>query len=81
MNSYTHVATFFTHFDAMRFAKALKEQGIAAKQMPVPRRLSSSCGTCVAFTAPPERALQLCGSEVECLFLMDGSDTLLIDHR
>lgn len=34
----------------MRFKKACDERGIEARMMPVPRSLSSSCGTCVQFT-------------------------------
>ena len=41
------VATFFSHFGAMRCKKQCDETGITAKMMPVPRTLSSSCGTCV----------------------------------
>ena len=45
----TYIATFFSHFGAIRFSKQLKSEGIAAKLMPVPRRVSSSCGTCVRY--------------------------------
>ena len=41
------VATFFSHFGAMRFKKVCDGTGIPARMMPVPRMLSSSCGTCV----------------------------------
>lgn len=41
------IATFFSHFGAMRCKKQCDETGITAKMMPVPRMLSSSCGTCV----------------------------------
>ena len=41
------IATFFSHFGAMRCKKQCDETGIIAKMMPVPRMLSSSCGTCV----------------------------------
>ncbi|MBR2854523.1 MAG: DUF3343 domain-containing protein [Clostridia bacterium] len=41
------IATFFSHFGAMRCKKRCDETGITAKMMPVPRALSSSCGTCV----------------------------------
>ena len=44
-----YIATFYSHYDAMVFAKFLKTQGTEAKLMPTPRRVSSSCGTCVAF--------------------------------
>ena len=42
-----YIATFFSHFGAIRYKKLCEQQGIAAKAMPVPRDLSSSCGTCV----------------------------------
>ena len=41
------IATFFSHYGAMRCKKRCDETGITAKMMPVPRALSSSCGTCV----------------------------------
>jgi len=41
------IATFFSHFGAMRCKKQCDKTGITAKMMPVPRTLSSSCGTCV----------------------------------
>lgn len=42
-----YIATFYSHFGAIRFKKLCETQNIAAKIMPVPRDLSSSCGTCV----------------------------------
>ncbi len=44
-----YIATFFTHYDAVRFAGDLRGQGIAVRLSPVPRSLSSSCGTCARF--------------------------------
>ena len=45
----TYIATFFSHFGAIRFKKLCERRGICAVLMPVPRRLSSSCGTCVRY--------------------------------
>lgn len=45
----TYLATFFSHYGAIRFGRLLRECGIAHKLMPVPRQVSSSCGTCVQF--------------------------------
>ena len=45
------IATFYSHFGAMRCKKACDEAGIPARMMPVPRALSSSCGTCVRMEA------------------------------
>ena len=50
----TYVATFFTHFGAVKFARDLHRQKLVATLMPVPRKLSSSCGTCVRFCGEGE---------------------------
>ena len=44
-----YIATFYSHFGAVRFKKECKKENISAEAMPVPRDLSSSCGTCVKF--------------------------------
>lgn len=44
-----YIATFFSHFGAVRFKKYCDTSGWQSKIMPVPRDLSSSCGTCVRF--------------------------------
>jgi len=46
------VATFHTHLSALLTCKALEKAGIRARMAPVPRQLSSSCGTCVCYAAP-----------------------------
>lgn len=47
----TYIATFYAHFGAVRFNRELKQKGLVGTVMPVPRNLSSSCGTCVQFEA------------------------------
>ena len=49
-----YIATFFSHFGAMVFKKKCDGEGYPAVIMPVPRSLSSSCGTCVRFEAEGE---------------------------
>lgn len=44
-----YIATFYSHFGAMRFKKQCDTIKAPAKIMPVPRNLSSSCGTCVRY--------------------------------
>lgn len=46
-----YIATFYTHFSAMRSFQALTAAGIAARLAPVPRALSASCGSCVRYMA------------------------------
>lgn len=45
-----YIATFFSHFGAIRFQKQCASLGWQAAVRPVPRNLSSSCGTCVFFS-------------------------------
>ena len=72
----TYIATFFSHFGAIRFSKQLKSEGIAAKLMPVPRRVSSSCGTCVKFEAASDTAVH--SDDLEQLFLVQGEELTML---
>ena len=38
--------TFYSHYGAIQFKKTMEKRGIPVTLMPVPRFLSSSCGTC-----------------------------------
>ncbi len=62
-----YIATFFSHFGAMAFKKCCDREGFPARIMPVPRSLSSSCGTCVGFTGDGSRALSWRTDELEQL--------------
>lgn len=44
-----YIATFYSHFGAIRFKQICQREGCNARLMPVPRNLSSSCGTCVGY--------------------------------
>ena len=43
------IATFYSHFGAIRFKRFCAERAWPAQVMPVPRNLSSSCGACVRY--------------------------------
>ena len=61
-----YIATFFSHFGAVRFQHLCTEHGWQAQVRPVPRILSSSCGTCVFFkTEVLEDATSLQTPELE----------------
>jgi len=62
-----YVATFHTHFAALCTFRALNGAGVASKLAPVPRALSSSCGTCVRFEAA-EPNLPLMHRDLEQVF-------------
>ncbi|MDD7267937.1 MAG: DUF3343 domain-containing protein [Lachnospiraceae bacterium] len=50
----TFIATFYSHFGAIRFKKTVPAEFTGLQLMPVPRDLSSSCGTCVRFQTTEE---------------------------
>ena len=73
-----YIATFFSHFGAMVFKKKCDGEGYPAVIMPVPRSLSSSCGTCVRFHTEadfPEKT-----EEVEQIVRVDTQGYVKIYH-
>lgn len=69
-----YIATFHSHFGAMQAAEKLRAAGIRASLRPVPRRVSSSCGTCLAFEPQDGRTdyFALLGGEADAVYLYDG---------
>ena len=53
-----YLVTFFTHFDAMSYQHSLNQLNIQGTLMPVPRKVSSSCGTCITFSTNNESPLE-----------------------
>lgn len=50
MNDY--IATFHTHLAALRSSRSVPKLGaVKVALSPVPRKLSSSCGTCLRYSA------------------------------
>lgn len=68
----TYIATFYTHAAALLTHRALQRNGCEARMMPVPRELSSSCGTCVRYAAP-DPCYALLDRDVEQV--VEASDT------
>ena len=44
-----YVATFYTHAAALISNRTLTKLGIPSRLAPVPRSISSSCGTCLMY--------------------------------
>ena len=65
VDNMTYIATFFSHFGAVRYKKLCDAQGFAARTMPVPRSLSSSCGTCVRCEGGFVTPSGVCAEEVD----------------
>lgn len=74
-----YIATFHTHLAALRSSRSLSGRGIAAQMTPVPRKLSSSCGTCVRYEAEtPE--LEFLDRDTEAVYADEGGKYTLIQQ-
>lgn len=74
-----YIATFHTHLAALKSSRSLSGKGIAAQMTPVPRKLSSSCGTCVRYEAEtPE--LSLLDRDTEAVYADEGGKYTLIQQ-
>ena len=71
MNEY--IGTFHTHLSALMTSRKLTGMGITARMMPVPRKLSSSCGTCVRYLAE-EANLPAMDEDVEAVYEKIGKE-------
>ncbi len=72
-----YIATFHTHLSAMLSCQSLTESDVTARMTPVPRKLSSSCGTCVRYESEaPHR--DLLDHDLEALYLDEDSRYTLL---
>lgn len=67
-----YIATFYTHAAALMSDRALRKIAIPSKLAPVPRVLSSSCGTCVMYSASDPNLSEL-DADVEAVYEADGT--------
>ena len=76
------IATFHTHLSALMTSRNLNAKGAKAGMMPVPRKLSSSCGTCVRYMAE-EPMLEAIDVDVEAVYEVIGKEeyTKLIEKE
>ena len=68
-----YIATFHTHLAALMTCRNLSGRGAKAGMMPVPRKLSSSCGTCVRYQADGP-LLEAMDADVEGVYEVIGKD-------
>ena len=68
-----YIATFHTHLSALMTSRTLTGMGVQARMMPVPRKLSSSCGTCVRYQADGP-LLEAMDADVEGVYEVIGKD-------
>ena len=77
-----YIATFFTHHDALVYKRDLAKIDVMGKLMPVPRKLSSSCGTCISFTAEESQLDGLTNDIAEMVVMSENKEySIVIDNR
>ena len=67
----TYIATFYSHYGAIQFRKNCEKMHLEALVMPVPRDLSSSCGTCVFYQAE-DACYGLLDTDTEAVYRLSG---------
>ena len=72
-----YIATFHTHLSALLTCRTLTGQGTQARMMPVPRKLSSSCGTCVRYLAD-DAHLSAMDEDVEAVYEKIGKEDYVL---
>ena len=77
-----YIATFYTHLAALVTSRALATRQVTAWMAPVPRALSSSCGTCVCYEADLPM-LEAMDGDVERVYRVDevGQFELLFENE
>lgn len=77
-----YIATFHTHLAALMTCRNLNGKGVKAAMMPVPRKLSASCGTCVRYQAETAM-LDAMDPDVENVYEIVGKEeyTLLSENQ
>ena len=76
-----YIATFFTHFGAIQFGRKLSRQNISYRMMPVPRMISSSCGSCIRFKGELPADIRE-DEEIEGLYrVVEDKYELILQHN
>nr|WP_307989124.1 DUF3343 domain-containing protein [uncultured Niameybacter sp.] len=76
-----YIATFFTHFGAIQFGRKLSRQNISYRMMPVPRMISSSCGSCIRFEGELLAGIEE-DEEIEGLYrVVEDKYELILQHN
>lgn len=73
----TYIYTFHSHFFATRFSFGIKSKGLSCTLMPVPRKFSSSCGSCAKVEGEFD-PLSLVDEGVEQLYRVEGEQHTLL---
>ena len=72
-----YIATFHTHLAALKSHRSLKGAGSPARMAPVPRKISSSCGTCVFYEAE-NPCYELLDEDTEAVYEQQENEAVLL---
>lgn len=72
-----YIAVPFTHSGAIKYEKFLKEKNIKCTLMPIPRKLSSSCGIGVRFNYSKDISLLIL-DEIEKVFSSNSGEYKIV---
>lgn len=72
-----YLATFHTHLASLKTHRSLTAAGIPARMAPVPRKISSSCGTCVFYSAD-DPCYDKLDADTEAVYLLKDKDAELL---
>lgn len=64
-----YIVTFHTHFSAILTRRNMDSRGVELNMEPVPRALSSSCGTCIRYRSESDCA-ELIDKDFEAVYLV-----------
>jgi hypothetical protein len=73
----SYLATFYTHCGAVKYQNFLKSRSIPVELMPVPRKLSSSCGISARFSYDGD-IREMIIEDIESLFIVENTDYKLL---
>lgn len=76
-----YIATFHTHLAALRSSRAVPKLGaVKVCLSPVPRKLSSSCGTCLRYSAN-EPCISAMDSDVDSIVEVVGEEEYQLVYK
>lgn len=69
-----YLITFYTHNASLKFKKICKLKSVPCELMPVPRKLSSSCGVCAKIQSELDPQRDLMVEDIDGIYIdSDGA--------
>lgn len=72
-----YIVLFFTNSSAIKFARLIKNSNYVGELIPLPRKLTSSCGMGVKFHFTRDLA-EIISDEIEKIYAVEGNQYKLV---